>query len=311
MIAARITLSDLLEQVYVAHRPLARPRTLKEYRLLVSRLTEYAGRTVYADELCEEFLLGYRQARLHGGGELKRFVRPLPPTTVNKDLRHAKALWALAVRKGLNSQTWGRIDPLEEDLDNLPAWSIEELAAILRACQQESELFFQVPAKQFWRALILVIYDVGPRISAIMDSRREALDVPAKTITLRARVQKTHLCQVLALSDQTIEALTPLLEVPGDWLFPWPYDRESRDWRALRRRYKRILRRAGLPAGRIDLFHRLRRTTATHLYNARGLAATQEHLGHSASRVTVRYLDRTKLTRTLDTAQALPRPLFD
>jgi integrase len=70
---------------------------------------------------------------------------------------------------------------------------------------------------------------------------------------------------------------------------------------------RRIVESAGLPAGRRDLFHKVRRTSATAVANKLGRAAAQDHLGHSAMSVTKVYLDPSKITR-VQVADILPRP---
>lgn len=337
--AARPTLLAFLSDYYFAAKPALRPPTVGLYHNTIRLVERYAGRTVFADELCNELVEGFRQWRLAQGR---------PATTVNKDVRHLLALWRLARKKRLigdppqsppiNQHAEPDIQPVPEDLDPLSCWSMEELARILREARLEPDLFMQVAPGSFFSALVLCIYDVGPRITAIMEAAKEDLDWSAGTITLRARSQKHRRGQVIALSLQTLAAIramqasevrgqksedgsqktgeptlarltSDLCPLTSGFLFPWPYDRTADGWRALRKRYKKILRRAGLPATRRDLFHRLRRTTATQLYNATGgIEAAQRHLGHSDQKVTQRYIDWSKVDETQRSAQRLPRP---
>jgi hypothetical protein len=94
-------------------------------------------------------------------------------------------------------------------------------------------------------------------------------------------------------------------------LFPWPFDRSQRPWRSLTDRLKQILQRAGLPDGRIHLWHKIRRTTATELTIKEGIEAARKHLDHSAESVTRRYLDPRRLDETKHSAAILPRPQID
>ncbi len=69
-----------------------------------------------------------------------------------------------------------------------------------------------------------------------------------------------------------------------DLVFPW--DRaQNYLWKV----YGKIRKKAGLPAGRRDSFHRLRRSVASHMEAAGGNATDQ--LRHSGRRVTEAYLD--------------------
>ena len=69
-------------------------------------------------------------------------------------------------------------------------------------------------------------------------------------------------------------------------IFPWPYC-PSMLWL----RYKKIIRRAGLPTGRKRAFHCMRKSAASHFEAAGGNAT--ELLGHSDRRVTLSYLSPT------------------
>jgi hypothetical protein len=72
--------------------------------------------------------------------------------------------------------------------------------------------------------------------------------------------------------------------LPSDLVFPWPRCRSY-----LWRRLEIILERAGLPAGRKDKFHRIRKTTASY-YQAAGGSA-QWLLDHADPATTRKYLD--------------------
>jgi hypothetical protein len=102
------------------------------------------------------------------------------------------------------------------------------------------------------------------------------------------------------------EAIEQLIDLDPDreFLFPWPYDlpkpiagtnKTKRSWRTLWSHYRRILKRAGLPVTRGDLFHRLRKTTITHIAAASDQENARKAGGHSSLKVTSRYIDPTKM----------------
>ncbi|MGH7140114.1 MAG: tyrosine-type recombinase/integrase [Pirellulales bacterium] len=325
---------------YRRARPDLRPASLTQILLAVDLLELWHGGAVYCDQLCRDFLLDFRawrlatrplppctehrQAmRLLGGTRYRCPVKACPATaayvaavghaTANKNVRTLVALWYEAVDQGLNPHTSKeRIRPLKEELDNLPCWEPGDFSKILASCRVEPRIE-ELPcdAGAFWFALLLTVYDTGSRISAIMDCTPADLDWQAKTLTLRAGTTKSRKCQVMGLSDQTLEAIRAISDPARGYLFPWPFGRAKRDWRTLRTRYKSILQRAGLPKSKIHLFHKVRRTTATELVLAGGLAAAREHLGHSAESVTKRYIDRRRLDSTQRNARLLPRPRTD
>lgn len=338
----RLTLRAFLAGGYLESRP-QQPKSLEQIELAVDMLHLWHGEEVFCDEIDREFLLAFRAWRLQDRPvpvcprhelamrlirgtqyrcpqrdcrERSKHAAPVKPATANKSFRIIQALWFEAIDQGLNTSAKKRTRKLKEDLDNLPCWTQEELAAILASCaledQRKQQRSFILPCRPagFWRALILVIYDTGSRISAVMALRPADLDWRNRTVTLRAGTKKDRKCQVIGLDEQTFEALKAVYDPQRPYLFPWPYGHEKRDWRTLRNRYKEILRRAGLPDDRIRLFHCIRRTTATELTIASegDLSVARKQLGHSAESVTERYIDRRRLDETQRNARLLPRP---
>ena len=101
------------------------------------------------------------------------------------------------------------------------------------------------------------------------------------------RGAKTESRARFLLSHQTTSALQEILQ--DEWnrhrrlLFPFPWS-EKQMWARLRD----ILHRAGLPLTRGDLYHKFRRTTASHIAAAAGIDAAARQLGHSGTTVTQR-----------------------
>lgn len=335
MIAATRTVRAFVE-VYKRARPGLKKASITQIELAVDMLDLWARREVLANELSRDMLLEFRAWRLE--------ERPLPvckkhgfamrqvrgtqfrcpqrgcthraqhalrasPATANKSVRTLVALWSEAIDQEWNDQRKMRIRPLKEDLDNLHCWDQDDLQKILASCRHEpGELFLPCLTDAFWFALVKVIYYTGSRISAIMELTPADIDWSRHKITLRAATKKDRKCQVITVPDHVIAAIKAIYDPARAYVFPWPYGREKRDWRSLRTRYKRILKRAGLPAEKRDLFHKIRRTTATDVTIATGdLAAARKLLGHSSESVTRRYIDRRRIDETQDSASLLPR----
>lgn len=142
-----------------------------------------------------------------------------------------------------------------------------------------------VKACDFWRALVLVIWNTGERISAVLDVRWQDIDLDGKWVTFRAGTRKGRKRGLrLAISDETVAALR-LVKVKGqDVVFYWPMSR-SYIWG----KYGAILRRGGFPHDSKSKFHRIRKSTASHFEAAGGDSC--ELLGHSSKRITRAYLD--------------------
>jgi hypothetical protein len=86
----------------------------------------------------------------------------------------------------------------------------------------------------------------------------------------------------------------------------WPFTHQH----AFYGRFRRILKRAGLPHTKFDLFHKIRRTTATHITRAAGQAVAIQQLGHRDASCINRYVDRRFLAEH-NGADHLPRPAWE
>jgi integrase len=71
-----------------------------------------------------------------------------------------------------------------------------------------------------------------------------------------------------------------------------------------------ILIAAGLPHGPKDKFHKIRKTTASHIAKAAGASMASAVLGHSDVEVTKRYIDPTIAGSNVDATSYLPRLEF-
>ena len=76
--------------------------------------------------------------------------------------------------------------------------------------------------------------------------------------------------------------------------------------KTLIRHYRDILRRAGLPSDAKDLFHKIRKTTASYIKAAGGNPT--DRLGHSSDQVTKAYLDP-RIAQPPRAVNLLPRPI--
>lgn len=309
---SRCTLSDLFESRYRPQRLLGKkPATVALYRESIRLLERYAARPLFVDDLTDELLADFAEHRLTVGGSRGTNAAP----TVNKYLRHLRAVWNYAYRK---RSKLGFDDLHEPDVACVPekkpqpkAWTVEQVSQILRAAAQERGEIAAVPADAWWLALLLTVYDSGGRITAVMSARWSDLNVETRTLRLRAEHQKQGEDQLILLHVDTLRCLLRLWthgKKPDEMLFRWDRD-PQRNWVALRRHYKRILHRAELPTSRKDLFHKLRRTNATQTTLVAGRAAATEQLGHSSGALLKFYLDSEQMPAA-DAADRIARPLL-
>ena len=165
-------------------------------------------------------------------------------------------------------------DPQIQDPAAQPAGlEPEEFASLLEAAGHAAGTIpvataaglVEMAASLFWPAMLLVLYDTGLRITATMTLTWTDVNTFNRAVRVPAEVQKQDEEQYLDLADDTWAALLAIREPARDLVFPWPYDRSQRSWPALNRAYRKILVAAGLPATSKDLFHKVRRTTASQL----------------------------------------------
>jgi integrase len=235
------------------------------------------------------------------------------PRTGNKSRDQLLAIWRYAARKR-HLELWPDVEPLREYTRTPTAWTIQQLAKIIdvarlfgpggmKRLRQPS--LCGIPADVWWVTLFLVLYDTGIRIGAAMQLRCDDYQAEQRRLFVRAETQKHRADQVLPVSEETAEALAKCIAAAErEQLFPWPHNKSL-----IYFHFNRLLKAAGLPAGRRDKFHKIRRTSATAAELALGPGAASIHLGHSSPKVTERYLDRSMLP-TANVAAALPRPVL-
>lgn len=264
----------------------------KQYEYALKRLYRHVGRSVLVSELSDELLSDHLQWILDGG---------LSPATANQSRGHIIALWRYAYRKKLIDKL-PDVEKLREPKRLPKAWSVEEVGRILDSCREQKGLVAGIPAAAWWRAFILVLYDTGLRRRAASLIQRTDLNFEDGWLTVRPEDQKQNAEQQFRLSPETIEAIRAIWLLERLLLFAW-----TREQRQMWRDYTTILERAGLTHGPKDKFHKIRRTTATHIASTAGIAAACHHLGHSSEAMTKRYIDP-RFTQTRDAVDFLPRP---
>lgn len=265
-----MTLKALLHELYVPLRGIC-DRTRELYDFTLDAFASALGREptiLDLEELAVARFLAHR-------------VRVKAPATAAKDRAQIRALWEFASRRKICS-TWPTIPAIRVPERVPEAWLTDEMERLLESASRERTTLEGIPAALWWRALLLLAYDTGERVSSLMALRWS--NVRGCSVIFRAEDRKGRRRDILR--EISVETADALLAIKGDReeVFPWPYQR-SYIWRRL----EIILKRAGLPAGRRDKFHRIRRTTASY-YEAAGGSA-QRLLDHSDPATTRKYLD--------------------
>lgn len=274
-----------------------KPGTRQQYEIALNHLGAYAGSDPILAELTAEMITGCLAGLIDRGRAA---------ATANKCRAHLLAVWRYARRRGLGRDGPQLVERFKTEKHLPVAWWTEDMIKILEAAAESPGYVDGIPAALWWPVLLLTIYDTGLRITPVMRLQRSQFDALHKMIFIPAGDQKQQADQLLDLTVETAEAVEHLLSLHArDAIFPWPFDQTVVQWPALIRGYRKILCRAGLPTGRNDLFHRIRKTTASYIEAGGGNATWQ--LGHSSPSVTAVYLDP-RICRRPRQVDLLPRP---
>jgi integrase len=288
----RMEVQALFDSLYRPRRlpgRAARHPTILLYRNLFRSFAQFLARPPLVADLDEDTLAAYL-------AWLTR--RKLSNYTVNLHRARLLSLASFAWRRRL-------LDTMPE-VARLPEWETErtvyspqQVALLAAAARQVRGLHLGLPRSQFLVAAVLLAYDTGLRAGALYGLRLADVDMAAMTVTARDVTQKTRKTQRLRFSPQTAAVLASIMQPPRELLLPWPATVDSRYYWL-----HRLLRLAGLPDTRRDLWQRIRRTTLS-LADRYGADAVRQ-AGHSDRRTTERYY--LAEPDWVEAADVLPRP---
>ncbi len=212
--------------------------------------------------------------------------------TINKHRGLWFSVWKYAAEQYLIDR-YPRLRKLKVILDTPDAWSAEEVRRIIDTAGQLQGLVGDIPAAHFWQALLLTIRWAAVRRGTIVRLRRADMNLVTGVLSVPGRSMKNRRGQKFALGPDAVEAIKRIWLPERDLLFPWPLGRDQ-----LGDHLIRIINAAGVARGErkgFNLFHKLRRSTATEAAIHGGMTAAMELLGHSTVAMTERYVDPSML----------------
>ena len=260
------------------YEPLAlrsrRPNTKRLYRTTLRFFNEHLGRKATVADLNDATVSGFAARRLADG---------LAKRSVNKDLFNLLALWRWLHKKRY-VKAWPDVE-MERPPVRVPiALTRNELSRLADAIKLEQADVGDVAGPKFWLALMLVIWNTGERIGAVMQLTWDRVDLASGWVRFSAEDRKGATADnALPIAGYTVASLRAIKRSDGP-VFRWPYSPTY-----IYRRLAKIMLRAGLPDNRNYKFHVVRKSVASH-YEAAGGNAT-ELLGHTSRKVTLAYLD--------------------
>jgi integrase len=224
------------------------------------------------------------------------------PATVNSKRRALLTLWREAAEQGL-CEPPPKIPKLKEPQRIPVAWTLGEIERIFAATEELTGEWDGVPVGLCWRIALLVFWDTGCRLGAVLGARLANVDMEAGTLFVPAEHLKGQReDRIFRLHPQTVAMIWESLPSEREMLFPYPYS-HHRIWRYL----KRILRSAGLPCDRHRMFHCFRRTAESYAAAERGIEWAASAIGHSVEVAKQSYVSP-QICKPPALIDALPRP---
>ena len=252
------------------------PHTFTQYRIAFSNFQDSVGRTLLLSDLSDE----------NAGRMLQGLIaKGLSPRTVNNQRAYLLVFWKFCNRRRL-VDTWPHVAdvPVPERIPR--AWTREQFVKLFESFAKEPGQIAGIPAGIWWTTLVSVLWDTGERIGAVLQARWDCLDIETGELEIQAQHRKGgRKAMLYQLKPATIERLKEIVEPTRKLIFPFPLSIDM-----YYQRYTRALKRAGLPHGRHDKTHKIRRTFATYIEAAGGNAT--EALRHGSRALTEKsYID--------------------
>jgi len=279
------TLVDLFrDRILPARRGQWDPKTVAEYWATVNVWTEVMGNPAIeaVDDAALSLFVERLAERPGRGGKIS-------PNTVRKHLRHLRTLFReLGPRR--NGRGLGILSeipwcPMPRPRRQPPTiLTPEQLARMERAADafQPDGMTGPVPAAQWWRALLRLLWNTALRIGTALALRWEWLDgdgwvmVPAEAFKGKRSGRRIYLNSALRGHLQALPHRTgPILPWSGNIL-------TLHRWRA------RVQQAAGVPADAKHGFHAIRRAALSTVARINPLAA-RVVAGHSQGDVLLEY----------------------
>ncbi len=266
-------LIDLVDVYLTVKNPGGKYNTDRLYRQAVRRFEETLGHPPTVADLTDENLGLHAKKRLAAGRARD---------TVQGEQKKLLAQWRFYARRGY-TKVWPECKPISGVKRTPKAWTREDFDKLYEACELTGPVD-DTPGVVWWRCLLSCLFFSGERINAMLQLEWSGVDLDGGWLELPAEVRKNSAVdRRYKIPPETVELLR---KMPRDKDGPFDCDFCHS---TLYNRMKGILKKAGLPHDRRSMFHRIRRTTASHYAAAGGNA--QHLLGHSSPAVTERYID--------------------
>lgn len=267
-------------------------KTAREYRITIRLWAEITGDPPI-DALTADHITAFTRGLMARPGR----GAPISPNTIRKHLRQLRAIINAADFPGVRMPKL-QLPPARKTAREV--WTSEAIQRIAEARPTIApELTRPVPPRQWWRSLVVILYNTAWRIGTALAARWDWIDgnwitVPAEAIKGRRAARRWY------LNRHAIAALASIKQDEDPRIFPW-----SGCVLTLQRNRRRMLRQIGLPDGPRCGFHRLRRSSLSAIAKINPLVAAIT-AGHASGDVLAQhYLSDEVIAEVLE---KLPQP---
>ncbi|MBC7853647.1 MAG: tyrosine-type recombinase/integrase [Pirellulaceae bacterium] len=283
-----------LAKFFPANLRIRSEATREQYRYALKDFRDFLHHDPTAADLDDDVLSAFIAALVRKGLAVK---------TANERSGRIACLWNWLARRNV-VKTFPTFSKLREPRRTPKAWTQEEIGKLFRSCDTEGGHVAGIKARSWWTALHYVLWNSGARLGEILSIRWEWVNLTTGAVHIPGEFRKGGLNDAFyRLSLEALESLEEIRLPIRELVFPW-----DRAPNLLWGRYKKILERAGLPAKRCDMFHKIRRSVASHM-EAAGHSSTRA-LGHASAETTRKsYLDP-EIVSSIGPASVLFQP-FD
>jgi site-specific recombinase XerD len=269
-----MTLTEFFRDFYKPLRLRGRSaNTVRLYGNTVTQFAKFLGRSPTLDDLSDLTMSRYLDHRCESRSVF----------TAEKERSQLFAMWRCAAdRRLVECRPTLQVTPMPTRIPT--AWSVDQLKQLLTTAKVATGNIGDVPARIFWPALILVLWQSAERIGAIMSCTKA--DYVRPRLLVKAEYRKGGKRDKLYTFTDPVCDLLDVLAASGssEMLFNWPKHREYM-WTC----FGKLIAASGIPAQKKARFHQLRRSAATFFTASGGDAVAL--LDHSNPKTTKAYLD--------------------
>lgn len=280
------TLKELFLRAYQPQRLYdTTPENTQHYLIMFRMLRRFLGRDLLISEQTDELATEYFKWLCDRGVSRVRINRGHRATWFT--------VWRFASELKLIDRV-PRARQLKTGKAVPDAWTVDEVNAILQhvGFAYRGGEIGGIRAELYWDALLRTAWWTGLRRGTLLQLRFADLDIESGWLTVPPQSIKNRRGQKFRLGPDAVESLRRILFPDRELLFPWTLCK-----REISKHFHRIVDAAGIVrSGRnLGLFHKMRRSTATHMMELAGIDAASKLLGHSTHEMTDRYIDPSKV----------------